>query len=134
MAVQFSVTLRTNKAGQFATTIGASAILKIFSGAEPASCAAADPSGLLATINLPATYMAAAASGAVSMTVTWSGTASAAGTAASFRIYDSTGTTCHMQGSCSLSGGGGDMILSNTNLAASQPFSVTSFTLTEGNA
>lgn len=134
MAFQLSVAVRTGKAGAIATAVGASPILKLFSGAEPANCAAADPAGPLASITLPATWLAAAASGAVSMTGTWAGTASAAGTAASFRIYDSTGTTCHLQGSCSLSGAGGDMILSNTNLASGQSFSVTSFTQTEGNA
>jgi hypothetical protein len=134
MAFQMSVAVRNARVNSIPTTVGASAVLKIFSGAEPADCAAADPSGLLASITLPATWYAAASSGTGALTGSWTGSASAAGTAASFRIYDSTGATCHLQGSCSLSGAGGDMILTNTNLAAGQPVSVTSFNITDGNA
>ena len=134
MAVQLSVAVRNARVNAVPATVGASAVIKIFSGAEPADCAAADPAGLLATVSLPATWYAAASNGTGAMTGTWSGTASATGTAASFRVYDSTGATCHMQGACSIAGGGGDMILTNTSLASGQAFSVTSFNITDGNA
>jgi hypothetical protein len=60
--------------------------------------------------------------------------ADANGTAGHFRIYDSGGTTCHIQGSITATGGGGDMELNNTSIAATQTVTITSFTLTDGNA
>jgi hypothetical protein len=79
--------------------------------------------------------MAAASSGSKAMSGTWSdSSADNAGTAAHFRIYDSAGTTCHMQGTVTATGGGGDMEVDNTSFAAGQQFSVTSFSLTDANA
>lgn len=134
MALQFSTTLRNNRVGQVSSTVGASAKLYIYSGAEPANCASADPTGTLVTMSLPSTWLNAASNGAVTLAGTWSAAASAAGTAASFRIKDSTGTTCHLQGSVTATGGGGDMTLDNTNIASGQTVNVTSFTVTDGNA
>lgn len=57
MAFQFSTTLRNNRIGQLQSTVGSSGTMKLFSGAEPVNCAAADPSGLLCTITLPATFL-----------------------------------------------------------------------------
>src|ERR1700719_4070279 len=98
MTFQYSVTVQNAKLDQIETTIGASPVLKIFSGAEPANCAAADPSGLLVTITLPANWMNNASGGSKTLLGTWSNTASGTGTAASWRIYDSGVTTCHLQG------------------------------------
>jgi hypothetical protein len=58
--------------------------------------------------------------------------ADAAGTAGHFRIYKSDGTTCQMQGTVAASSA--DMIVDNVVFAAGQAFSVTSFTITDGNA
>lgn len=127
MAFQFGTTFRTNRIGQLQTTIGSTGTLKVFSGAEPANCGAADPSGLLATINLPATFMAAASGGAASMTGTWSASASATGTAACWRMYDSS-SVCQLQGNTT------DMTFNNTSIASGQTVSVTAFTITDGNA
>ena len=132
MAFQYSVTLRTNQVAQIQSTVGASGTLKIFSGAEPANCAAADPSGLLATITLPATFLTSSG-GATTIAGTWSATATGNGTAASFRIYDGS-ATCHVQGSVTITGGGGDFILDNTSIAVGQTVSVTVATITVGNA
>lgn len=133
MAFQYSVTLRNGKLNTIDTTVGSSGTLKLFSGAEPANCAAADPSGLLATITLPASPWAAASSGAIALAGTWSVAASGTGTAASFRIYDGS-SNCHVQGNVTATGGGGDMTLDNTSLNSGQTVTVTSFTITSGNA
>lgn len=134
MAFQFSVAVRDGRLNSIETTIGASAKLEIYSGAESANCATAPAGTLLATLTLPATYFGAAASGSMALAGTWSGTASAAGTAGTFRLMDPTGTTCHAQGSCTASGGGGDMTIDNPTLAVGQAFNVTSFVITDGNA
>lgn len=128
MTVQYSTTLRNNKLDQVESTIGTAAILKIFSGAQPANCAAADPSGLLCTINLPSDWMNNASSGSKTLLGTWSASASGSGTAASWRIYDSGLAACHVQGNTT------DMTFNNTNIASGQTVTVSSFTLTAGNA
>ncbi|MCK9994487.1 MAG: hypothetical protein Dbin4_03007, partial [Alphaproteobacteria bacterium] len=135
MSLQYSVTVRNAKLDAVETAIGASAILKIRTGAAPANCAAADSGTVLATLNLPSDYMAAAASGSKAKSGTWEdASADAAGTAAHFRLYASDGTTCHMQGTVTATGGGGDMTVDNAVFAAGQGFTITSFTLNAGNA
>lgn len=135
MALQLSVSVRNARLDQIESTIGTSAILKIRTGAAPADCATADAGTVLATLNLPSDWMAAASAGAKAKSGTWQdASADAAGTAAHFRIYDSGGSTCHLQGTVTATGGGGDLTLDNTNIAAAQTITITSFTLTDGNA
>lgn len=135
MALQFSVTVRNARLDTIESTIGVSAIMRIRSGAAPANCAAADSGTVLATLNLPSDWMAAAASGSKSIAGTWQdASADATGTAGHFRVYDSGGSTCHMQGTVTSTGGGGDMEVNNTSFATGQQFTVTSFTLNEANA
>lgn len=135
MALQYSVAVRNAKLDAVETTIGTSAVLKIRTGAPPATCATADAGTVLATLTLPSDWMSAAASGVKSMLGTWQDTsADAAGTAAHFRIYDSGGTTCGIQGTVTATGGGGDLTVDNAVFAAGQSFSITSFALTAGNA
>ena len=135
MTVQFSTTLRNNRANQIESTTGASAILEIRTGAQPANCGAADSGTLLASMTLPSDWMAAASGGQVAKSGTWEDlSANAAGTAAHFRVKDSGGSTCHMQGSVTATGGGGDLTLDNVSIALGQIVRITSFTITEGNA
>lgn len=135
MAVQFSVGVRNARLDAVETTIGATAVLKIRTGAAPANVAAADSGTVLATLTLPSDWMAAAASGSKAKSGTWEdASADATGTAAHFRLYASDGTTAHMQGTVTATGGGGDMTVDNTSFASGQSFTVTAFTLTDGNA
>jgi len=135
MAIQLSVGVRDARLDQIETTVGVSAILRIRTGAAPVDCATADSGTVLATCNLPSDWMAAASSGTKAKTGTWEDTsADATGTAAHFRIYNNGDTACHMQGTITATSGGGDMELDNTSLATGQQFTVTTFTLTDGNA
>lgn len=135
MALQFSVAVRNARADAFETAVGASAVLKIRTGAPPANVGAADTGTVLATCSLPADWMAAASGGTKAKLGTWEDTAAdAAGTAAHFRIYASDGTTAHAQGTVTATGGGGDLTVDNVSFASGQQFTVTGFTLTEGNA
>jgi hypothetical protein len=134
MALQLSESSRNARLDQIETTIGTAAKLQIRTGSAPASCAAADSGTLLAELTLPSDWMAAASSGSKAKNGTWSGTASAAGTAGHFRLKDNGGTTCHLQGSCSATGGGGDMEFDNTSIANGQTITVNTFTLTDANA
>lgn len=135
MTLQYSVAVRNAQLDAFESTIGTSAILRIRTGAAPANCGTADSGTVLATLNLPSDWMAAASSGSKAKSGTWEdATADATGTAAHFRIYDSAGTTCHAQGTVTATGGGGDMTLDNVSIATGQDVIVTSFTLSAGNA
>jgi len=138
MPIQYSVALRNNQLDQIEITTGVSARLQIFSGSVPANCAAAATGTLLVNMALPSDWMAAASAGSKARLGTWTGTglpAAGAGTAAGyFRIMDSAGTTCHVQGTITVTGGGGDMTLDNTSIANNQSVTVNTFTATMGNA
>lgn len=134
MVMQYSVTLRNNQLDQVESTTGVSAKLQLRSGAAPANCAAADSGTLLAEIALPSDWMAAASAGSKAKSGTWTGSGAAAGTIGHFRVKDSAGTTCHIQGTVTATGGGGDMTVDNTNIAVGQSVTVNTFAITAGNA
>lgn len=132
MTIQYSVTVNNARLDAVETAIGASAILKIRTGAAPANCAAADTGTVLATISLPADWMAAAASASKAKAGTWQDAlADATGTAAHFRIYETTGVTCHIQGTYGTSGT--DMIGDSVSFTAGQSSTINTFTLNAGN-
>lgn len=133
MTIQLSIAVRNARLDSFETVAGASAKLRILTGAQPATPATAQAGTLLCEIALPADYMNAASAASKTLLGTWQGTGAAAGTAAHFRIVDNAGTTCHMQGSITATGGGGDLQLDNVSIAVSQVVTVTAFTLNEGN-
>ena len=135
MPVQWSTTIRNDWLDRIEALIGTTPILKIRTGAKPANCAAADSGTVLATLTLPSDWMAAAAEGSKKKLGTWEdASADAGGTPGHFRLYASDGTTCHMQGTVSASGAGGDMTVSISPLIAGVPFRVLTFTLTAGGA
>lgn len=133
MAVQLGVSARNAGLDSLETTVGTAPILKIRTGAAPADCATSDSGTVLATLTLPSDWMAAASSGSKAKSGTWSdSSADATGTAAHFRIYDSGGSTCHLQGTCGV--GSGDLQLDSTSFTSGQSFSISTFSLTAGNA
>jgi hypothetical protein len=135
MAIQLSTSVRNARLDSIETTVGTSAIIRIRTGSAPANCAAADTGSILAEITCPSDWMAAASSGSKAKSGTWEDlSANNTGTAEHFRLYDSAGTTCHLQGTVTATGGGGDMEVSSTSFTAGQSFTVSTFTLTDGNA
>lgn len=130
--MQLSDAVRNARLDAIESTTGTSAVLRIFSGAVPANCAAADPSGLLVTMNLPSDWMAAAASGSKALLGTWSATASAGASTApvTYRIYNSAGSTCHIQGPAGV--GTGELQL-NGSITSGQTVTVTAFTIADPN-
>ena len=131
MALQYSVVVNNARLDAVETAAGASAKLRIYTGAAPANCASAATGTLLCEINLPSDWMAAAASASKAKAGTWTGAAGAAGTAGYFRIVDNAGTTAHVQGTCGQ--GAGDLSLDNTNIANGQTVTVNTFTLNSAN-
>jgi len=135
MAIQLSTSVRNARLDSIETTVGTSAIIRIRTGSAPANCAAADTGSILAEITCPSDWMAAASSGSKAKSGTWEDlSANNTGTAEHFRLYDSAGTTCHLQGTVTATGGGGDMEVSSTSFTAGQSFTINTFTLTDGNA
>jgi hypothetical protein len=136
--MQYSETLRNNQLDQIESTVGVTPLLRIFSGVKPGSTAQADSGTMLLQTALPSDWLNAASAGSKTLLGTWLGTGHAnagTGTAAGhFRIYDAAGSACHLQGSITVTGGGGDMTLVNTSIAENQTVQITGFTVTAGNA
>lgn len=138
MAIQLKDTIRNARLDTIESTTGASAALRVYTGAQPSDCTQANSGTLLVEIALPADWMAAANAGAKAKTATaWSASASggSAATPGHFRIYNSQatldGTTCVVQGSCGI--GSGDISFNGT-ITSGQTVTISSFTLTDGNA
>lgn len=135
MAFQFSTSVRNAALDAIESTISTAPLLRIRTGSVPANCAASRTGTVLVTATLPSDWMAAASSGSKALSGTWQDTsADATGTAGHFEVMDSGGSTCHIQGTVTATGGGGDMTLDSTSITAGQVVSVTSFTITAGGA
>ena len=133
MAFQFSTAARNAALDAIETAAGTAPTLTIRTGSVPANCAAARSGTVLATLVLPSDWLAAASGGTKGIAGTWQDTsADAAGTAAHFSIDQ--GGTCHIQGTVTATGGGGDMTLDNVVIALLQQVTITAFTLTAGGA
>lgn len=130
MSVQYSTAVRNAMADAWSTAIGASAVLRIWSGAMPANCATSDGSNTrLAEFDLASTWTAAASGGVKTLSnLPLVIAAAASGTANYYRIYDSTGTTCHEQGLVATVGG--DLTIDNASIVAPQQVQVTAFSKT----
>lgn len=133
MTIQMGATLRNARSAQIETTIGTSAKVQIRTGAQPANCAAADSGTLLAEFALGSDWSTQTGGVLTFSSTPISATASGTGTAAHYRIKDSAGTTCHMQGTVTATGGGGDLTVDNTSIASAQTVQITGWTITEGN-
>ena len=130
MAITTNTTFKNTILDGFDTAFN-SGTLEIRTGSAPGAGNAATGT-VLATITLPSDWMAAASGGTKALSGTWQDTsADATGTAAHFRVYDSGGTVCHIQGTVGTSAT--DMIVDSTSFTAGQQFTVTAFTLTAGN-
>ncbi len=133
MTIQLSTAVRNGMLDAIETAVGTAAVVKIKTGAQPANCAAADSGTVLVSYTLASDWAAAASSGSKAFSSTpISGTASATGTAAHYRVYASDGTTCHMQGTVATSGG--DMTIDNTSITSGQSVNITSWSITGSNA
>lgn len=110
----------------FDTKFPAGSFVRVRTGA-PAGAENAAGGSLLASIVLPATPWAAAASGSKAKQGSWTVAAAAAGTAGHYRLENAAATELE-EGTATITGGGGDMILDNTNIAIGQNVTVTTLT------
>jgi hypothetical protein len=135
MTVQLSVSALNTMLDSIETTVGTAPVLQIRTGAPPASCASGATGSVLVTMTLPSDWMSNAVNGTKTKNGTWEDTsADGSGTAGHFRIWDSTVTTCHLQGTVTATGGGGDMTVDNTSINTGQDVVVTSFSMGTANS
>lgn len=129
MALAYTTTLRNAMLDAITTAAGGSALLSIYDGTRPATGGAATT--LLAQLTCNATFAPSASGGVLTLnSITQDSSANATGTATWFRITTS-GATFVLDGNVGTSGS--DLNLSSTSIVATQPVSVTSFVITEGN-
>ena len=137
MATQYSVAARNANMSQLITSIGINAQIIIYSGTIPANVGAALTGTALAQFAGNATAFGTATAGVLtaSAVASTTGTAGAgAGTVGThYRINTSAGVAV-TQGTATGSGGGGDMILTNTSIASGQAVNFTSLTITASGA
>lgn len=130
MAIAYSSTIRNARMDAITTAAGASALLRIYDGSRPATGGTATT--LLAELTCNATFAPSASGGVLTLnSITQDSSANATGTATWFRIVKSDGTTHVLDGNVGTSGS--DLNLTTTSIVSTQPVSVTSFVLTEGN-
>ena len=93
MSIQYSTTHRTNAMSTLNTDIGASAVIKIFTGSAPANCGTADSGTTLVTFAGNAGGFGTASAGVLTASAIANATAAGTGTAGYFRIYPTSATT-----------------------------------------
>ena len=112
-------------------TIGENPTIELRSGGQPATCEAM-PNGLpMAIFDLPAEWMKAEGN-ALYKTVWPDAPAEITGAMGNFRICDKEGK-CHLQGSVSAAGMGGDLVVANNSVREGQTIEIIAFSMTDGN-
>lgn len=132
MAIQLGTGLRNNMVDQYESTVGTSAYIKIFTGAQPADCQSATSGTLLCNVALPSDWYGAASGGTATKSGTWQGTAVAAGTSGHYRLYNNGTSVCSEQGSAGT--GASDLVLDNSSIASGQTVTITSWTRSQSGA
>jgi hypothetical protein len=131
--MEYATDVRDAQNDALESTIGTAPTLSVFNGSKPANCAAADAGTLLALGTLPSDWLAGSSSGVKAKAGTWTLTGqpgAGAGTAGTYwRIK--VGATCKMQGTF---GVGQEMVPDNNSIANGQTVTITTFSVTRGNA
>jgi hypothetical protein len=133
MALSYATTLRNSRMDAITTAIDAGAgagLWRIYDGTRPASCGTATT--LLAELTFTDPAAPAASGGVLTFSsITADSSANATGTATWSRMVDSTGTCC-VDGDVGTSGS--DLNLNSTSINAGVQVSISSASITEGNA
>lgn len=131
MTLGINVTTRNAMLDTITTRAGASALLRIYDGSQPATGGTATT--LLAELTCNATFAPAASSGVLTLNaITQDSSANATGTATWFRIVQSGGSTHVLDGTVGTSGA--DLNLNSVSIVATGSVAISSFTVTAGNA
>ena len=113
------------------TDVGASPVLQLRTGAQPATCGAADTGTLVAAVTMAADAFtnAAAWQKAIGAAISDLSADNAGSLAGGHWRLKTSGAVTKLQGSITASGGGGDMTVDNTSVTAGQQIDVTSFAI-----
>lgn len=133
--IQYDVTTQNARLDATEASIGTSPTLVFLTGSAPTTTTATETGTRLSVMNLPSDWMANATGGTKSLQGTWqSASALASGTIGYARLYDST-AVCRAQLKVTATGTtpAGAIVVSSLTISSGQPFSIVSFTLTEGN-
>ena len=132
MALAYSTTIRNEMLDRITANIDLQAgagLIRIYDGSRPASGGTATT--LLAELTFSTTSAAGASSGVLTASaITQDSSANATGTATWFRVVDASATFC-IDGNVGTSGS--DLNLTTTSIVATQPVSISSWVITEGN-
>jgi len=136
MTLSYSAAVKNAELDAVETTVSTAPKLRIYSGSVPANAdASIGAATLLAEGSLPSDWLGAASGGVKSKAGTWTVTGqsgASTGTAGTFfRIWDTAGTTCGLQGTFGASGT--DMTVDNNSIAVAQVLTVNTFAITGGN-
>lgn len=131
MSLQFDVTTRNAWLTTLNANLGASAKLLIYTGTPPANCAAGPTGTLLSSgiVGNAAGWGSVSAGVLTAAAISADPNAIASGTAGYFRWLDSSNNV-HIQGTVTATGGGGDMTMNSTAIAAGDTVAITSWTFT----
>jgi len=134
-----SPTVQNAQLDALEVAVGTAPILRIYSGSVPADeSASLGAAVLLAQGTLPSDWMNAASGGtkaksASAWTLTGQSGAGAGTDGTFFRLFESTGSTSHLQGTFGETADTPEMVADNKNIANAQTLTVSAFTLTSGN-
>lgn len=127
MALQYSLTHRTNEMNQLNTDIGNGAIIRTYTGSIPANVAAAITGNTVSTHNCNATQFGDTLNGVLTARQTSNAVAANAGTITHFRIFKFDNTAV-VQGNVATTNA--DLNLDNPVIATGQTVSLSSITFT----
>ena len=132
MALSYSTATRNARLDAIVTAVGSSGLVRIYDGSRPATPGTAvSTQVLLAELTCSATFGTVSAGVLTVSAITEDSSANNTGTASWFRIVTSGGTAV-IDGNVGTSGS--DLNLSSVAISTGQTVSVTSATITEGNA
>lgn len=132
MTMGFSTTVRNAMLDAIITQAGASALLNIYSGTRPATGGALSGNTLLAQMTCNTTFAPASSGGVLTLNSIANATAAATGTATWARLTKSDGTTFVADFGVGTSGT--EIVMATTSITSGATVSVTSATITAGNA
>lgn len=129
--LQYSNGTRNAQQQGLITYAGTGALIKLYTGTQPANAnAALSGNTLLVTLTISGAF-GTDSNGTLTFSTVTDGTAVASGTATFFRIYKSDGTTVVMDGSVGTSSA--DLVLNTTTVATNDTVAISSGTIVRGN-
>jgi hypothetical protein len=132
--LKYSTALKNSQQAAISTAAGASAVLTLYSGSQPASPDTAVTSQVALSTHTCAATFGTAASGVLTVGAIGNGTGTAGaagGTTATWYRLTTSGGTALVDGTVAISGA--DLNINNTSIATGQTVQITSWTLTSGN-